>query len=191
MLNDEAGAIICDYPDGVFKPDSPIPYREECMTGFEYAFAGLLISEGMMEDGLKVVRAIRERYDGKKRNPWNEIECGSNYARAMASFALLPIFSGFEFDVPNRHIGFSPLCKGDFKCMWNLGCAWGDFVKKDNNYEIRILDGEMELKSISLEENVVVQSVYVDNNPIPFVQEGRVVSFEEVKVKKHVKVERE
>lgn len=190
-LNDEAGAIICDYPDGVFKPDSPIPYREECMTGFEYAFAGLLISEGMMEDGLRVVRAIRERYDGKKRNPWNEIECGSNYARAMASFALLPIFSGFEFDVPNRHIGFSPLCKGDFKCMWNLGCAWGDFVKKDNNYEIRILDGEMELKSISLEENVVVQSVYVDNNPIPFVQEGRVVSFEEVKVKKHVKIERE
>ena len=85
-LNDEGGTVICDYPEGSKKPVIPIPYCEECMTGFEYAFAGLLVSEGYLDEGIAVVRAIRDRYDGAKRNPWNEIECGNNYARAMASF---------------------------------------------------------------------------------------------------------
>ena len=102
-LGDEAGTVICSYPEGVQIPAIPIPYCEETMTGFEYAFAGLLISEGYFEEGEQVVKAIRDRYDGEKRNPWNEIECGSNYARPMLSFALLPIFSGFEFDLPKKH----------------------------------------------------------------------------------------
>lgn len=60
-LNDEGGTIMCDYPEGSYKPIIPVPYCEECMTGFEYAFAGLLISEGFVEDGLKVVCAVRDR----------------------------------------------------------------------------------------------------------------------------------
>lgn len=80
-INDESGVIICDYTDGG-KPVIPIPYSDECMTGFEYAFAGLLISSGFYDNGIKVVKGIRDRYDGKKRNPYNEIECGSNYAQS-------------------------------------------------------------------------------------------------------------
>ena len=79
------------------------------MHGFEYAFAGLLISEGMVEEGISVVKAIRDRYRGFNRNPWNEIECGSNYARSMASFALMPIFSGFQFAMQDRMLGFHPV----------------------------------------------------------------------------------
>lgn len=88
-LNDEAGTVICDYPEGVGKPKIPIPYCEETMTGFEYSFAGLLCARNMTAEGVKVTKAIRDRFDGKKRNPWNEFECGSNYARSMASFGLI------------------------------------------------------------------------------------------------------
>ncbi|MBQ0110405.1 MAG: hypothetical protein KBS41_00550, partial [Oscillospiraceae bacterium] len=70
-LNDESGAVICDYPDGVYKPKIPIPYCEETMHGFEYSFAGLLIAEGYITEGLSVVRSVRDRYDGKKRNPFD------------------------------------------------------------------------------------------------------------------------
>ena len=161
-LNDEAGTVICDYPDGSKKPIIPIPYCEECMTGFEYSFAGLLISEGFIDEGLEVVRAIRDRYDGEKRNPWNEIECGSNYARPMSSFALLPIFSGFEFDVPNKHMGFSPIVSGNFKCMWNLGCGWGDFIRCENKYRIIIAVGTLVLKSITLGDIESVKSIQID-----------------------------
>ena len=107
-LNDEAGAIICDYPAGTEKPAIPIPYCEESMHGFEYAFAGLLIARGRIDEGLTVVRAVRSRYNGANRNPWNEIECGSNYARSMASFALLPLFSGFRYDAPRGAMRSTP-----------------------------------------------------------------------------------
>lgn len=188
-LNDEGGAIMCDYPEGVARPAIPITYSEECMTGFEYAFAGLLISEGFIEDGLTVVRAIRDRYDGEKRNPWNEIECGSNYARSMASFALLPIFSGFTFDMPNKHMGFAPVLPGRFQCMWNLGCAWGDFVKTEKEYKITVADGALELKRITLGNIGAAKNVIFDGRPISFTQKNNTLLFENTTAKRKIVIE--
>lgn len=188
-LNDEGGVVICDYPEGSNKPIIPIPYCEECMTGFEYSFAGLLISEGYIDQGLEVVRAIRDRYDGEKRNPFNEIECGSNYARPMASFALLPIFSGFEFDLPHKHIGFSPIVSGDFKCMWNLGSGWGDFIKTANEYKIVIAAGSIELESITLGSEAMIKKAYADGKEIAFSQNGNKMLFNRINVKKELRFE--
>lgn len=188
-LNDEGGAIMCDYPEGVTKPAIPITYSEECMTGFEYAFAGLLISEGLIDEGLTVVRAIRDRYDGEKRNPWNEIECGSNYARSMASFALLPIFSGFEFDVPRKHIGFAPIISGDYKCMWNLGCAWGDFIKKENQYQLVVADGALELNCLTLGDLKPVKAIRVDGKGVDFAQEENALFFKNTIIRKKLIIE--
>ena len=185
-LNDEGGTVICDYPEGSEKPVIPIPYCEECMTGFEYAFAGLLISEGFIEEGLQAVRAIRDRYDGAKRNPWNEIECGNNYARAMASFALLPIFSGFTFDLPKKHIGFSPIVTGDFRALWSLGTGWGEFVRTDAESSVRLQGGTITLSSLTLGGAPAVKELTVDGNPIAFTREGDTLCFGEVTVKNAV-----
>ena len=187
-LNDEGGTVICDYPEGSEKPVIPIPYCEECMTGFEYAFAGLLISEGFIEEGLQAVRAIRDRYDGAKRNPWNEIECGNNYARAMASFALLPIFSGFTFDLPKKHIGFSPIVTGDFRALWSLGTGWGEFVRTDAESSVRLQGGTITLSSLTLGGAPAVKELTVDGNPIAFTREGDTFSFEVVTARESVRV---
>ncbi len=183
-LEDEGGTVMCDYPEGVTKPIIPIPYCEECMTGFEYSFAGLLISEGFINEGITAIKAIRDRYDGKKRNPWNEIECGSNYARPMASFALLPIFSGYDFDAPNKHIGFSPIIDGDFKCFFSLGSGWGDYIKRNGTHTVAINGGELTLKSVKLGGIGKVSSVTADGIEIPFTQSGENISFNEVKISK-------
>ncbi|MEE1239481.1 MAG: GH116 family glycosyl hydrolase [Acutalibacteraceae bacterium] len=187
-LNDEAGTVICDYPEGKEKPIIPVPYCEECMTGFEYAFAGLLISEGFIDDGLKVVHAIRDRYDGEKRNPWNEMECGSNYARAMASFALLPIFSGFTFDLPNHFIGFSPITDGDFRCLWSLGTGWGDYIKNKKYHKLIIKDGDLILSSIRIGSLNNAETVSVDGKEIPFKINDGVISFDEIIIRKELVV---
>ena len=47
----------------------------------------------MIEEGFAIVKAARDRYDGIprppiQRNPWNEIECGGHYARAMSSVVV-------------------------------------------------------------------------------------------------------
>lgn len=168
-INDESGTVICDYPEGVYVPKIPITYKEECMTGFEYQFAGLLMSEGFIDDGIKVVKAIRERYDGKKRNPWNEIECGSNYVRPMASFALLPILSGFSFDLPNGKIGFAPkVNKDNFRCLWSLGTGWGHVIINSSSMKINLNSGSLTLKEIGIPEGKKATTVYADGIAIEF-----------------------
>jgi len=85
---DESGTLICTWPDGD-RPEQPIPYWGECMTGFEYQFAALLLDYELHQQAEAVVNAVRGRHNGANRNPFNEPECGSYYARSMASWALL------------------------------------------------------------------------------------------------------
>jgi uncharacterized protein (DUF608 family) len=85
---DESGTLICSYPEGG-RPEVPFPYWGECMTGFEYQLAVLLLDYGHPREAAAVAKAVRDRHSGANRNPFNEPECGSYYARCMASWALL------------------------------------------------------------------------------------------------------
>ena len=71
------------------KPKKPFPYYGENMTGFEYVVAANLAQRGRFAEAEKVVRDIRSRYDGRKRNPFDEAECGHHYARALAAWSVL------------------------------------------------------------------------------------------------------
>jgi uncharacterized protein (DUF608 family) len=84
----ESGSLICSYPEGG-RPEVPFPYWGECMTGFEYQLAVLLLDYGYPDEAEKVAKAVRDRHNGANRNPFNEPECGSYYARSMASWSLL------------------------------------------------------------------------------------------------------
>jgi uncharacterized protein (DUF608 family) len=150
-LNDEAGLVICDWPEGKYKPVIPIPYAEETMNGFEYQAACHMIMNGMPEEGMRVVTALRNRYDGEKRNPWNEFECGSNYARSMASYALLLAFSGFTYNLIEGAIGFHPVqpVTGLFSSFWSLDSGWGQFEAKGSRLTLSVLYGDLKLTRFS------------------------------------------
>lgn len=145
-LDDEAGVIICQWPEGVYKPRIPVPYAEEVMCGFEYAAAGNMLQCGMEDEAVEIVRAIRDRYDGVKRNPWAEIECGASYARSMASYALLLIWSGFRFDMTRGLIGFRPLHNGRY--FWSADGAWGTVSCQDDYLCITVDYGSISLKAV-------------------------------------------
>lgn len=142
--NDEKGVVICQWPNGVRKPEIPIPYSEECMTGFEYAVAANMLQCGMEEEATEIVREIRKRYDGKRRNPFAEIECGSSYVRAMASYSFLLVYSGFKFDLPEKTIGFKPLKNG--KYFWSVDGAWGTVTCEKDFWELTLEYGKLELE---------------------------------------------
>ena len=62
----------------------------------------------------------------RRRNPWNEFECGSHYARSLASWAVLTALSGYEFDLPNKTLGFTPRLYADsWRAFWSADGAWG------------------------------------------------------------------
>lgn len=158
------------------------------MTGFEYAFAGLQYSRGNKENALKVVRAIRDRYDGEKRNPWNEFECGSNYARAMASFSLVPLFSGFEFDMPHHYMGFNPYVKNKFKSIWSVAKAWGNFEINGNSMKINLLEGEITLESLGLNFCDRITDLKIDEKNIDFNFKNGKIYFEKSNVQNCVEI---
>ncbi|HML45433.1 MAG TPA: GH116 family glycosyl hydrolase, partial [Clostridia bacterium] len=94
---DERAAVLCSWPKGG-KPAFPFPYAEEVWTGVEYQVATCMLYEGMAEEALDIVKHVRKRYDGIRRNPWRETECGHHYARALASWGLLPAWCGVGCD---------------------------------------------------------------------------------------------
>ncbi len=129
-LNGEGGLLLCSWPNGG-RPRYPFPYADEVWTGFEYQVAAHLIYEGMVEQGLGIVKRARQRHDGVARNPWNEFECGHHYARAMSSWSLLLALSGYHYSAPARRISFAPRVNAsDFRCFFSTGSGWGSFSQK-------------------------------------------------------------
>lgn len=158
----EPAMIMCEWNENVYKPKMPIPYSREAMTGFEYQVAVHMISEGFADEGLEIVKAVRDRYDGKKRNPWNEFECGSNYVRSMSVYSALLVYSGFVFNMQRHEMGFKPIVDGDCEFFWSLDSGWGVYRKKDLQIEIEVLDGFVDLERIVTDitpENVVIDGV--------------------------------
>ncbi len=187
-INDEAGTLICSWPKGD-SPKIPLPYASETMHGFEYQFACQLIRRGMVKEGLEVVRSIRDRYDGEVRNPWNEMECGSNYARSMASYALLNVFSGFQFDQVEKGIAFDPVEKGKaFTCFWALEGAYGLVRVKENSLTIEVRSGELELTRVG--KICGVKEVQADGKKVAFKQNGDEVLFDVIKIKEKLVIKK-
>jgi hypothetical protein len=180
-INDEAGTIICEWPEDKHKPFVPLTYSEETMHGYEYQVACHMIQVGLIDQGLELVRAVRDRYDGAKRNPWNEIECGSNYARSMASYALLLAMSGFTVDMPKRTIGFDPVfgTSKSFRSFWSIDPAWGNIIIEPGMVRVEVVEGELELGSLGLpflERKPV--TVSHGQSDVVFAWEGEHVVFE-------------
>ena len=124
-LNDEPGLLLCSWPRGG-RPALPFVYSDEVWCGIEYQVASHLIYEGFVEEGLAVVKGVRDRHDGTRRNPWNEFECGSHYARSMASYSLLLALSGFHYSAPAKRISFAPRIREEnFACFFSVDSGWG------------------------------------------------------------------
>ena len=71
-----------------------------------------MLHQGMIREGLSILRGVDDRYDGQRHNPWNEVECGDHYARALASWGCLIALSGFAYDGPAGHARLRPAVAG-------------------------------------------------------------------------------
>ena len=120
---DESALLMASYPRE--RPANPFPYFGEVMTGFEYTAAVGMLYEGMTSEGLQSIRDIRARYDGLKRNPFDEAECGHHYARAMASWAAVLALTGFRYSAVTRELTFAGK---PGRLFWSTGYAWGTGV---------------------------------------------------------------
>jgi len=124
------GLLCCAWPRGDYIP-RPILYAEEVWTGCEYHAAASMIWQGMVREGLAIVKAVHERYNDGVRNPWNEIECGDHYTRAMSSWSVLLACQGATYVGPRGRMGFDPrLTPDDHRSFFSAAEGWGTFSQK-------------------------------------------------------------
>jgi non-lysosomal glucosylceramidase len=159
VLGDESALLMAAYPRGR-RPKRPFPYFNEVMTGFEYTAAAHMLYEGQTANGLKCIGAIRDRFDGKKRSPFDEAECGHHYARAMASWAAVLALTGFRYSGVDHSIRFASANRPS-QFFWSNGHAWGICKQTPTDegieVELTVLHGELRIKRLILEGTGTVE----------------------------------
>ncbi len=91
---------------------------------------------------------VRARYDGERRNPWDEPECGHHYARAMSSWSTLLAISGFRYDGGMQAVSIK--AAPGFRCFWSTATAWGTFRVTAGGARLRVDHGTLALRGASV-----------------------------------------
>ncbi|MBR1574875.1 MAG: hypothetical protein IJ654_00305 [Bacteroidales bacterium] len=145
VMGHESCLLMASWPKG--RLEVPFPYFPESMTGFEYCAAVGMIYEGRVDDALKCIGSIRARFDGAKRNPFDEPECGKHYARSMASWSAVPALSGFRYSGVERTMQFTSV---PGKYFWSNGSAFGTCEVRSDSVKLEVIEGNLDLKSLTL-----------------------------------------
>ena len=147
-LNDEGGLLLCTWPKGG-KLSLPFVYSNEVWTGIEYQVASHLMLMGKVDEGLDIVRACRNRYNGVVRNPFNEYECGHWYARALSSYGLLQGLTGVRYDAVGK-ILYVDSKVGDFVSFLSTATGFGNVVYKNGKASVDVAYGKIDVKEIKI-----------------------------------------
>lgn len=145
VMEKESGLLMASWPKG--RLEVPFPYFAEVMTGFEYTAATGMIYEGMEQEALTCIRSIRERFDGAKRNPFSEPECGHHYARSMASWSALIALSNFQYSGTEKRM---QVTGRPGKYFWSNGYSWGTIHVLDDKIILRSIHGSLSLKKLCI-----------------------------------------
>jgi len=111
----------------------------------------------MVREGVEAFENSRRRYDGERRNPWDEAECGHHYARAMSAWSGVLALSGFRYHAAEKSAAILPRINvgvGKFSCFWSAAPAWGTFTHATDGGRLRVTlavsEGNLPLRSIVL-----------------------------------------
>ena len=169
-MGNEAGLILCTWPHDD-QPTLPFVYSDEVWTGIEYQVASHLILNDRVDEGLNIVQAVRNRYEGHVRNPFNEYECGSYYARALASYALIQSLSGFRFSAVEKTLWFGPkLEQRPFKTFFSAASGFGTIELAGDRLTIDVIEGELAVSELRLtigtERSIPVSGIAKPQKPL-------------------------
>jgi uncharacterized protein (DUF608 family) len=146
-MGQEAGLILCSWPHHD-RPTLPFFFADEVWTGIEYQVASHMFMQGMTMEGLEIVRAVRNRYDGTARNPFNEYECGHWYARAMSSYGLLQGLTGIRYDAVEKTLYIQPKIKGNFRSFLSTATGYATVGIKKGKPFIDVKSGKIKIHKI-------------------------------------------
>lgn len=185
---EDAGLQMFAWPRGG-RPSNEPRYVDEMWTGIQYEVAATYLQRGMLDEGLRLVRAVSDTVDGRLRrevflggcgmgdgggNPFGDGECGTFYARSMGSWSILLALQGFSYDATGARIGFAPrLTPDDHRSFFSAGTAWGTFAQRRSGGsqvdELIVRHGRLDLRRLDLAtpSGYRLAEVLLDGVPVP------------------------
>jgi len=160
---DDAGLLVCTWPHGG-RPAVPIRYADEVWTGSEYQVAAHCFRERMHDEGRALLDAAWARYDGRRRNPFNEIECGDHYARSLAGWSALEALAGFSHDAP---AGVYTLRRPDTAMPFLASSGWGLWSQRGDELVMACTGGRLDLRRLTVVGGAGAYVAFVDGTAVP------------------------
>jgi hypothetical protein len=112
-----------------------------------------MLYEQQTPEALQAIDAVRARYNGLNRSPFDEAECGHHYARALASWTAVLAFTGFHYSAVTATVTFNASTENS-SWFWSNGSAWGTVDQAASNKEhsitLTVQHGEIFVKKITL-----------------------------------------
>jgi hypothetical protein len=176
---DDTGLLICTWPRNG-RPAVPVRYADEVWTGVEYQVAAHCLREGLSEEAHRILAGMWKRHDGRRRNPYNEIECGDHYARAMAGWSVLEAMAGYHFDAERETLS---IAAADQTVAWPFvaGTGWGRVHVSRDELRLECLGGALSLSRINVAKHPATNAQLVDapigTRPVVSTQSGLGLSF--------------
>jgi uncharacterized protein (DUF608 family) len=168
-LGAEGGLLIACWPKAG-RPAKPLLYCDETQIGYEYQAAGNMLYEGYILEGLTVIKSIRDRFDGKKRNPFCEFEWGNHYARSMANYNALLGLSGLRYSAVDKMLRLAPkVHEEDFRVFFSVDSGWGlvsqTISSKKHAVRIDVKKGKLAVEKLNLMSDKPVKKLLITSHP--------------------------
>ncbi|QOR69275.1 hypothetical protein IM660_11205 [Ruania alkalisoli] len=145
---DETGLVVCTWPHGG-RPEVPTRYADEVWTGVEQQVAAHCLMEGMQDEAEQILTGLWSRYDGRRRNPYNQVECGDHYVRALSGWSVLEARTGQRWNAATGVLRISlPPPGGAWPVLLDTG--WGSLLNTDDGPYLECRHGSVEVAGLEL-----------------------------------------
>ncbi|HVU68550.1 MAG TPA: GH116 family glycosyl hydrolase [Ktedonobacteraceae bacterium] len=123
-------------------------------SGTEYAVAVQMLQEGLIDEGLTILRAVYERYE-QAGQTWDHQECGGHYYRAMTVWLVWLALGGIHYDAPARSLAIQPLMSagtGHWRQPLVFPGFWGSlqYSQAERRCVFTAQEGQISLDRLSL-----------------------------------------
>lgn len=152
---EDYGLVNCRWPEDGFlhevDKDCWVDQANTCWSGVELAFASFLIYQGFVEEGMKVIKNVDDRYR-KSGMYFDHIEFGGHYYRPMSAWGIINAVLGLVIE--KDHYSFSPKLKKDcIKLFFAFHEGNAHYVQDRSNREISlsVCSGTLNFSKLSFE----------------------------------------
>jgi hypothetical protein len=128
-------------------------------------------------EGRAVLDAVWARYDGRRRNPFNEIECGDHYARSLAGWSALQALAGFTHDGPAGAYTFRRPQTPDISVPFLASSGWGLWSERGDELVLACTGGRLDLHRLTVAGDPAEYGACVDGTAVPSRRAGAGIEF--------------